>query len=92
MDILPITERIVTPAVQGHLSFENILTGSSPRDLIFRMTASSGTPVATDASTQSAPWEYSDTAFSTFLSHLSLGSGLSPFQRSDLHLGQIWGM
>ena len=35
-------------------------------------------PMANDASPQSAPWEYSDTACSTFLSHLSFESGLSP--------------
>ena len=76
----------------NHLWLENILTRLLPRDLIFRMMASNGTPVANDASTQSAPWEYSDAACSTFLSHLSFGSGFSPFQRSDLHLGQICGM
>ena len=70
----------------------SILTGPPPSDSTFLAMASTGTPVARDASTQPAPSEYIDTARRRSSSLSVFGPPLGLFQDVDLHLGHLIGM
>ena len=68
----------------------SILTGPPLSDSTFLTTSSTGTPVASDASTQPAPSEYMDTARRRSSSGC-LGSAFAPLHDGDLHLGHFEG-
>ncbi len=67
----------------------SILTGPPLSDITFLTRVSTGTPVASDASTQPAPSEYMETARRRSSSLVYPPFGLS--QDGDLHLGHLAG-